>query len=97
MVMTERVRSQMQAPEIRFLRKIEGVTMFDKSQCYDRSVTMFDKHRNTAIQESLNIESLLLRIERSQLRWFCHVSRMPQKRLPKQTLYAEVSGKKPVE
>ena len=82
-IMTERVRSQMQASEMRFLRKIEGVTMFDK-------------HRNTAIRESLDIESLLFRIERSQFRWFCHVSRMPQERLPKQTLFAEVSGKRPV-
>ena len=30
--------------------------------------TIFDKLRNTAIRESLDIESLLLRIERSQLR-----------------------------
>ena len=29
-VMTERVRTQMQASEMRFLRKIKGVTMFDK-------------------------------------------------------------------
>ena len=41
-VMTEKVRSQMQASEIRFLRKIEGVTMFDKL-------------RNTVIQEFFNI------------------------------------------
>ena len=34
--MTERVRLQMQESEMRFLRKIKGVTMFDK-------------HRNTAI------------------------------------------------
>ena len=71
--MTERVRSQMQASEMRFLRKI-------------KSVTMFDIHRSTAIRESLDIESLLLRIERSQLQWFGHVSRMPHERLPKQTL-----------
>ena len=45
-VMTEEVRSQMQAYNMRFLQKIKGVTMFDKL-C------------NTAIQESLNIESLL--------------------------------------
>ena len=53
---------------------------------------MFEKHRNTAIRESLDIESLPLRIERSQLRWFGHVSRTPQERLSKQTLYAKVRG-----
>ena len=62
-VMTERVQSQMQSSEMRFLRKIKDVTMFDK-HCY------------TAIRESLDIESLLLRIERPQLWWFGHVSRM---------------------
>ena len=82
-VMTERVRSQMPASEMRFLRKIKGVTMFDRF-C------------NTAIQESLNIESILFRIERYQLRWFGHVSRVPQERFPKQIFYAEVSGKRPV-
>ena len=50
LVMTERMRSQMQASEMRFLRKIKGVTMLDKL-------------RNTAVRESFNIESLLLRIE----------------------------------
>ena len=77
------MRSQMQASEMRFLQTIEGVTMHDKL-------------RNIAIRASLNIASLLLRIERSQLRWFGHESRMPHERLPKQTLYARVSGKRPV-
>ena len=71
----------MQASEIGFVQKI-------------KEVTMFDKVRNTAIQEALNIESLLLWIERSLLRWFGHVSRMPQEQLPKQTLCAEVNGKR---
>ena len=53
----------------RFLRRIEGVTLFNKV-------------RSSEIQKSLNIEPLLFRIERSQLRWFGHVSKMPQKRLP---------------
>ena len=83
LVITKTVLLQMQASEIRFLRKIKGVTMFDK-------------HRNTEIRKSLDIESLLLRIESSQLRWFGHVSRMPDERLHKQTLYAKVSGKRPV-
>ena len=57
---------------------------------------MFDKLRNTAIRGSLNIEALLFQVERSQLGWFGHVSKMPQGWLPKQTLYAEVSGKRSV-
>ena len=69
-IMTKRVRSEVQAYEMRFLRRIEGVTLFNKV-C------------SSEIQKSLNIEPLLLRIERSQLRWFGHVSRMPQVRLPK--------------
>ena len=36
-------------------------------------------------------------IERSQLRWFGHVSRIPQERLPIQALFAKVNGKKTVE
>ena len=73
----------MQASKLGFLRKIKGITMFDK---------VF----NTSIRESLNIESLLLRIERFQLRWFGVVSRVSQKRLSEQTLYGDVNGKKRV-
>ena len=64
-VMAERVRSQVQASEIRFLQRIDGVTLFSKV-------------RSPEIRKSLNIEPLLLRIERSQLRWFGRVSRMPR-------------------
>ena len=48
-IMTERVRSQRQASELRFLRRIEGVTLFDKV-------------RSSEIRKSLNIEPLLLRM-----------------------------------
>ena len=72
--MTERMRSQVQASEMRFLRRIERVTLFNKM-------------RSSEIRKSLNIEPLHHRIERSQLKWFDHVSRMPQERLPKQALY----------
>ena len=46
------------------------------------------------IRKSPNIEPLLLRIERSHLIWFGHVSRMPQERLPKQALLAKPNGRK---
>ena len=81
--MTERVRSQMQASEMRFLRRIEGVTVFNKV-------------RSSEIRKSLKIEPLLLRTEKSQLRWFGHVSSMPQERLPKQALLAKANGRRPV-
>ena len=82
-IMTERMRSQVQASEMRVLRRIEGVTLFNRV-------------RSSEIRKSLNIEPLLLRIERSQFRWFDHVSRMPQERLPKQALLAKANGRRPV-
>ena len=69
-VMTKSVRSQVQASETRFLQKIEEAALFNKLWCSE-------------IRKSLDIKPLLLRIERSQLRWLGHVSRMPQERLPK--------------
>ena len=68
---------------MRFLRRIEGVTLFSKV-------------RSSEIWKSVNIEPLLLRIERSQLRWFSHVRRMPQKRLSKQAILAKANGRRPV-
>ena len=68
---------------MRFLRRIEGVTLFNKL-------------RISEIPKSLYIGPLLLRIERSQLRWLGHVSRMPQERLPKQALVAKKNEKRPV-
>ena len=77
------MRSQVHVSEMRFLHRIEGVTLFNKVS-------------RSEIRKSLNIEPLLLRIKRSQLRWFGHVSRMPQERLPKQALLAKANGRRPV-
>ena len=49
--MTERVQPQVQATEMRFLRRIEGVTLFDKV-------------RSSEFQKSLDVKSIILRIER---------------------------------
>ena len=68
--MNEKVRSRVQAAEMGFLQRI-------------RNLTLLDKVKSADIRESLNIESLLLRIERLQLRWYGHVTRMSQKRTAK--------------
>ena len=60
------MRSRIQAAEIEFLRRISGLTLFNQVKSVD-------------IRESLNIESLLLRLEKSQLRWYEHVTRMSRK------------------
>ena len=54
-VKTARVRSQVQAFEMRFLRRMEGVMLFKKV-------------RSSEIQKSRSIEPLLFRIEKSQLK-----------------------------
>ena len=79
--MTERVRSQVQASKMRFLQKIKGVKLL--TRC-----------RSLEIRKPLVL--LLLQIERSYLRWFGHVSRMPQEKLSKQALLAKVNRKKTI-
>ncbi len=82
-VMTERMRSRVQAAEMRFLRRVAEVRRIDRI-------------RNSVIRESLNIEPLLLKIEKSQLRWFGHVLRMPTNRLPQRVYSAQPTGRRPV-
>ena len=53
--MNEKVKSRVQAADMEFLRRISGLTLLDKVKSAD-------------IRESLNIEALILRLERSQLR-----------------------------
>ena len=60
-VMSERVRFQVQAAEMGFLRKVRGLSLLDKV-------------KSTDIRQSLNIEPLLLHKEQSQLRWYGHVT-----------------------
>ena len=80
--MNEKVRSRVQAAEMGFLRRISGLTLLDKVKSAD-------------IRESLNIEALLLRPERSQLRWYGHVTRMSQERTAKKLLCSTPIGRRP--
>jgi len=71
-VMTEKVLFQEQVPEMGFLPRFHGVTLRDKV-------------RTREIRRALNVEPLLLRIERSQLRprtkWSGYISNHAWSRL----------------
>ena len=80
--MNEKVRSRVQATEMGFLRRLRGLALLDKIKSAD-------------ICESLNIESLLLRLEKLQLRWYGQVTRMSQERTAKKLLCSALMGRRP--
>jgi len=81
-VITENVRSRLQAAEMRFLRRAAGHTRWDRIP-------------NSEIRTLFQIEPLLLFIERQQLRWLGHVLRMPYDRLVRSVFEAVPTGKRP--
>ncbi|TWW52999.1 R2DM Retrovirus-related Pol polyprotein from type II retrotransposable element, partial [Takifugu flavidus] len=58
-------------------------------------LSLRDRVRSSAIREELGVESLLLRVERSQMRWLGHLVRMPPGRLPGEVFRACPSGRRP--
>ncbi|KAK3515257.1 hypothetical protein QTP70_013021, partial [Hemibagrus guttatus] len=81
-VMTERVRSRIQAAEMSFLRRVAGCSLRDRV-------------RSSVTREELGVEPLLFHIERGQLRWLGHLFRMPPGRLPGEVFRACPTGKRP--
>ncbi|KAK3528789.1 hypothetical protein QTP70_011573 [Hemibagrus guttatus] len=83
-VMTERVRSWIQAAEMSFLRRVAGRSLRDRV-------------RSSVTWEELGVEPLLLHIERGQLRWLGHLFRMSPGRLPGEVFRVCPTGKRPGE
>ncbi|KAK0144601.1 putative uncharacterized transposon-derived protein F52C9.6 [Merluccius polli] len=81
-VVTERTRSRVQAAEMSFLRRVAGLSLRDRV-------------RSSVIREELRVDPLLLRIERSQMRWLGHLVRMPPGCLPDEVLRARPTGRRP--
>ncbi|TWW80569.1 hypothetical protein D4764_01G0003840 [Takifugu flavidus] len=61
----------------------------------DPVVNHTERVRSSAIREELRVEPLLLRVERSQMRWLGHLVRMPPGRLPGEVFWACPSGRRP--
>jgi len=79
-VKTERTRSRIQAAQMSFLRRVAGLR---------------ERIRSSDIRRELGVELLLLRVERSQLRWFGHLFRMPPGRLHSEVFLARPLGGDP--
>ena len=67
--MAERVRSPNEAAKMGFFRKLAWLTLIDIIRSSDNL-------------KELEVESLLLRIESSQLRWFRHLIKVPPGHIP---------------
>jgi hypothetical protein len=80
--MTTTHKSQLQASEMRYLRKVVQVTRKDKV-------------RNQTVRHGLEVQPLQNRVEQSQLRWFGHVCRMGIERPPKKAWEARKQGSRP--
>ncbi len=68
-VLMTKLRSQLQAAEMRVLRLIVGVTRLDRL-------------RNDNIRRELGVESIIEFTERNQIRWCGHLLQMPENRRP---------------
>ncbi|KAK3529274.1 hypothetical protein QTP70_024827, partial [Hemibagrus guttatus] len=80
-VMTERIRSRIQAAKMSFLCRVAGCSLRDRV-------------RSSVTREELEVEPLLLHIKRGQLRWLGHLFRMPPGRLPGEVFWACPTGKR---
>ncbi|CAM1303942.1 Uncharacterised protein r2_g1384 [Pycnogonum litorale] len=58
-------------------------------------LTMLDRVRSSEIRETLQVEPLLLQIERSQLRYYGHVIRMSSDRIANRVLKTNPTGRRP--
>jgi len=82
-VITQRDNSRIQASEMRFLRKVQGISRLDR-------------HRNEDVREKLNIYSINDKIKEYRTKWKQHINRMDEDRLTKQVLHYKPRGRRSV-
>ena len=81
-VLTERLKSKLQAAEMKVLRLIMGVTKFDHK-------------KNVDIRAALGIEPLVLTLEKNMLRWYGHLHRRGPESRAKELMDWKPTEKRP--
>lgn len=81
-VMSDREKSQIQAAEMKFLRRSIGKTRRDRI-------------RNERMREILKVDKLQDKIDTGQLRWFGHLLRMDESRIARRIFEARTSARRP--
>uniref|UniRef100_A0A8D9F0W9 Endonuclease-reverse transcriptase n=2 Tax=Cacopsylla melanoneura TaxID=428564 RepID=A0A8D9F0W9_9HEMI len=76
-VMRLKDESRIQASEMKFIRSIVGKTRRDRI-------------RNEEIRRSVDVEKLQDKIERSRLKWYGHMQRMSEERIPKNVFKQQI-------
>ena len=79
---TKRDESRIQAAEMKFLRGIIGKTRRDKI-------------RNVGIRERTGFSKLQDKIETSKLKWYGHMMRMEEYRVPKRIFMEKIPRRRP--
>lgn len=80
-VLTKRLKSKIQSIEMKYLRRVLGVTRRDRI-------------RNDTIREQLKVQPVAKWIENCQLRWYGHLKRMEDKRPVKRVWEAKSQKRK---
>ena len=75
--LTKRQENRIQASEMKFLRSMLGKTRMDKV-------------RNENVRNEIGVEKHNDRMEKNKLRWFGHVKRMEEGRIPKRTMETQI-------
>ncbi|KAJ3655554.1 hypothetical protein Zmor_014678 [Zophobas morio] len=80
-VLSQKMKSRLEANEMKYLRRVIGVTLRDHI-------------RSSQIREQLQSKKLMDAIENKQLSWWGHVQRMNADRAAKQVWQAKVQGRR---
>lgn len=80
-VLSDNLKSKVEACEMKILRKIEGVSRMDKI-------------KSEVVRERLKVKGVLDKIETQQLRWFGHIVRMDENRTAKVIWEMATGGKR---